>query len=1022
MKVSKKLFFSALLATFVNAALSDRTIEYFMSDIATNNKVQKEWHKYITEFLFLHLKSTSNDDYSRLNLQNVYWKYKTLSSHLCYHSNLKDLFYFDAFGMQHDEEAYQQNLLKHMCSTGDEREDDLFESSIYFTENNLRKASGKFEGTVTLLWTKRICYNFLWTFHLDPQLWLNITLAKLYFESKFDDCILEQLKIQKTLHNTTYDGELWLSHDDIFASGFNKRPAKLKSILKENAFIFCGQHSIFSLYPLFHHIDIRVILMYDIQFQLKAEYSVVDFENSIHSLTFFFQVSKLYIVHTIQNYSVISYCIKVRKVDQIVLNITGKKFVIYDGPGFLSPVLEPNQNNILRASSFECILQILSEINVLYQVQFSSNHTFTAPMVMKSNQSDIIMALPNTEFFHPLNVVPLQAEAGFQLNATVLLMSYFGMKSITCKYSGFLAAEYFPYSYEESIALCQSDYGSSALHKSFFSGNSSLMLVLYSFQPYSSIITTVVISGTKCKGIHVDLCTWKMLCTSTFYHKFNFSECSLFLQSAVHTLPKFQLSLIGKTFQEQVQFSFPADQCYIIQLTIDNTLEDRTRILHQVNPTCSVHLVPEPISVPNVSVRFSISVSLGYHNRHDHNRVDLSGFLDNLCIQTQKHEQAKCWQQANYPDYLLLCVTNKNFSSSPEYFYCGDIFSPISGEILSPLDTRSLLLYVDFSIHSCSWMDIVLVKTVTDKAELKMMSHLASAILLSDQKYDLTQKISRSRSPDFMFLAKQKFNPEIDYNVSVAVCASFLFPSGIYTSQVTVSAQQADSTVSLPGELLSELAVTVTSTFHVFEQNVRLLELYDSYSPHLLLQMHKSLLPFNPNMTDNCQVKDLESILFSSEPLCRIITNLSKLVGDVNSRKMFLLFSKPWLFAYCDYPTKFQQYFPISWRTAARKCKQFGGHLPSFTSREDLRKVMAIMKFFDRAECLEGIFIGLSIINIGQVRKVIVYCFPLVITIPNCICSLSASIQVLSPAFCVHHFSKIIFTFDVIKRVHNMGL
>ncbi len=895
MKVSKKLFSSALLATFVNAALSDRTIEYFLSDIATNDKVQKEWHKYITEFLFLHLKSTSNDDYSRLNLQNVHWKHKTLSSHLCYHSNLKDLFYFDAFGMQHDEEAHQQNLLKLMCSTGDEREDDLSDSSIYFTETNLRKASGKFEGTVTLLWTKRICYNFLWTFHLDPQLWLNITLVKLYFESKFDDCILEQLKIQNTLHNTTYDGELWLSHDDIFASRFSKRPAKLKSILKENAFIFCGQHSIFSLYPSFHHIDIRVILMYDIQFDLKAEYSVVDFENSIHSLTFSFQVPKPYIVHIIQNYSVISYCIKVRKVYHIVLNITGKKFVIYDGPGFLSPVLEPNQNNILRASSFECILQILSEINVLYQVQFSSNHTFTAPMVLKSNQSDIIMVLPNTEFSLPLNVVPLQAEASFQINATVLLMSYFGMESITCKYSGFLAAEYFPYSYEESVALCQSYNGSSVPHKSFFSGSSSLMLVLFSFEHYSSIVTTVVISGTKCKGIHVDICTWTMLCTSTFYFEFNFSVCSLFLQSAVHTMPKFQLSPVGGIFRKQVQFSLPADQCYIIQLTINNTLEDKTRILHQGSPTCSVHLVPELISVPNVSVKFSISVSLGYHIGHDHNRVDLSGFPDNLCVKTQKHEQAKCWPQANYPDHLLLRVTNKNFSASAEYFHCGNIFSPISGEILSPLDTRSLLLDVDFSIHSCSWMDINIMKTVSDQLELKMISHLAPAIPLSDQKYDLFQKISRSRSPDFMFLAKQKFNPEIDYNISVAVCATFAFPFGTYSSQLTLSAQQADSTVSLPGEFLTKLAVKVTSTFHenVFEQNVRLLELYDSYSSHSLLQMHKSFLPFHPKMTDNCLVKHLESILFSSEPMCRIITNLSKLLGDVNSRKVFLLFSKP---------------------------------------------------------------------------------------------------------------------------------
>ncbi len=1013
MNVFEKLPSSALLATSVNAALSERTIEHFMSDIATNNRVQKQWHMYITEFLILHLKNILNNDHNRLNLPNVHWKQMRLSSYLCYHSNLDDLFYFDAFWMQQDKMAHQQNLLKQMCSTGDEMKEHLVDSSICFTETNLRKASGKFEGTDGLSWSKkRICHNFLWTFNLDPQLWLNITVMKLYFKSKFDDCILEQLKIQNTLHNTRYDGELWLSLS-------NKRPANLKYILKENAFIFCGQHSIFSLYPSFHHIDIRVILIYYIQFDLRVEYSVVDFQNFIHSLTFSHQVPKPYIVHIIQNYSVMSYCIKVRKVDHIVLNITGKKFVIYDGPGFLSPVLEPNQNNILRASSFECVLQILSKINVLYQVQFSSNHTFTAPMVLKSNQSDIIMALPNTEFFLPLNIVPLQAEAGSQINATVLSMSYFGMKSITCKYSGFLAAEYFPYSYQESVALCQYDYGSSVPHKSFFSSNSSLMLVLYSFEHYSSIITTVVISRTKCKGTHVDLCTYTMLCQATYStQKVHFSECLLFLQSAVHTLPRFQLSPVGRSFMPPVQFSLPIDQCYIIQLTLNNTLEEKARILQQDWPTCSIHLVPEPISVPNVSIKFSISVSLGYHRRHDPNRVDLSGLADNLCVQIQKDEQAKCWKRANYPDHLLLRVTSNRFSSSAaEYFHYGDIFSPISGEILSPLDTRSLLLDVEFPIHSCSWMDIVLVKTITKKIELKMMSHLASAIPLSDKKYDLSKLISRSA--DFMFSAKQNFH------ISVAVCASFLFPSGIYTSQVTLSAEQADSTVSLPGEFWT-LAVKVASTFNanLFKQTLRVFELYDSYLPYSPLQNYHIGLFFNPKMTDNCKVKGFHTyrIYISSEPMCRIITNLSKLLGDVNSRKMFLLFNKPRLYNNCSYPTKYQQYFPVSWRTAAKKCKQFGGHLPSFTSREDLRKVMAIMKFFDRAECLEGIFIGLSIINIGQVRKVIVYCFPLVITIPNCICSLSASIQVLSPAFCVHHFSKIIFTFDVIKRVHNMGL
>lgn len=576
------MFLVNVILLVINAAASDLSLRYFISDIMKQNIAPKHWHQYIVEFLSVHFDYIPIDC-DTIGLDRVFSKQEKLSSYLYILGQEMEIYSPPSKLLTKD-----WCLIKELCSDAEGIIAMLNPfGDTYFVENSMKKAAGQFafSGSVS-----GACMNVLWAFNLNPKLRLNFTSVHLYFKSKYSACHLQQVKIHKALPNIVV-------RPMGTRTGYQAASVQVRNILRKNAFVFCGQHSTFSLYPSFSAVDVRIIAFRPDDLTLTVIYSVVDNKNTIHSLTSLTQDPKPYITHTIGgDCAVLSYCIKVQKVKHVVIYTADLKVVIYDGPGFLSPIVKPNRSNVVSASSFECTVQVLYEINKTHPVRFDSNLISTVQVHHQSseNQTGVVFDLPWPKYDTIPSVVSIQAETGLQINATVLVMRCIGLASITCKYAGLTAAEAFPHGYKEHVVMCHNHNISSRPYKSFFSSNSSLIVILFSFKHYSSSVASLVVSGTSCKGTQIDICTFNNLCGLS-----TTKRCASFLKNKVDSLPNFQLS----NKRQIVKFSIPVDTCYILQLTTNNTIEGTPK---HGDLKCWMCLLSEQISDQNISVRFMI--------------------------------------------------------------------------------------------------------------------------------------------------------------------------------------------------------------------------------------------------------------------------------------------------------------------------------------------------------------------------------------------------------------------------------
>ena len=156
-----------------------------------------------------------------------------------------------------------------------------------------------------------------------------------------------------------------------------------------------------------------------------------------------------------------------------LLNLLNDLAIVYDGPGYLSPVLRSN-SGFLQTSTFQCVVQIYVHQNRSNQKHLS----FTSyglpvtkiPTIYKANIIQI-----NT------CVLLLNAIHSNKINATITAMTY---KDVDyniphCKYGGMTSGEYFNKKYMNSSSMCQPHDGSRKQSRSYYSYNNSANAVSF---------------------------------------------------------------------------------------------------------------------------------------------------------------------------------------------------------------------------------------------------------------------------------------------------------------------------------------------------------------------------------------------------------------------------------------------------------------------------------------------------------------------------------------------------------------
>ncbi len=490
------MFFTTLL---LGKARSDIMLGHFTTDVELFSGALKVWHQYIKSFVVSHLHYVISD---QTCMEDMFSRYFKLSAYLMKISKRVVV----QIPPHNTDVQLLSGKMKNMCILPYPKPQNCH--SMYTdnytslkSEMSVTWTSGQlsyFNKYSRLLFDKETCVNYVWIFNLDANLRLNVTLNEVYFQSRYVDCTYAKLKIHRAFGNTKVPSSFALE---------NNTWVWMVKKLEKYSHVYCGHCSSFSIYPLFHSIDIRVLIERSVPSFINASFAVMD--NSIvwnTERTKSFQ-PKPDLVYRLKNgFSLVSYSIQVTKAEHVMLNtqiLNSHRYVLYDGPGYSSNVVKNTANVVHNMSSFQCSVQIFMRTDCVYVqnlISYASIKLALSRTINLDHTSDIILDLPIAECCPQFCAVFLKAQNGYQVNATITKVSYKGfIENVTCKYGGLVATEQLIDDYRESVTLCQNHDGSSRLSRSLYSTNSSLTLVLYWYN-HSSINASLTLSVTKCRA------------------------------------------------------------------------------------------------------------------------------------------------------------------------------------------------------------------------------------------------------------------------------------------------------------------------------------------------------------------------------------------------------------------------------------------------------------------------------------------------------------------------------------------
>ena len=302
----------------------------------------------------------------------------------------------------------------------------------------------------------------------------------------------------------------------------------IRSINKsKNDHKYCGFYSLFYFYSRFKNISIQIADFLNQEYSVNFLFAVID-SNFIYNVKWSYEqdhLSQLIPYHQYlirKTYIVTSFLIRVQKMYRIIFknNLLYKTdYVVFDGPSFLCNTIEA-KNEIKVTSLFVCIIQFLQffyKNNTYFSFSVKQLKSFN---VLNIQNHSITFNIPNTKCTNNLCLTRFLTNPELQINLTVFHIVGGGKYKFQCPEGGILTMEYLNNKYMESVVLCEEHNGHKVPSRSFYSLNSSLILMLYWFGNKININVSTSISLTRCQPVYIDPCVYHLLiCRSTLHAK-----------------------------------------------------------------------------------------------------------------------------------------------------------------------------------------------------------------------------------------------------------------------------------------------------------------------------------------------------------------------------------------------------------------------------------------------------------------------------------------------------------------------
>ena len=604
-------------------------------------KSPKYWHNYITTLLYAKLKKNAK------NLEH-YFEFLT--------SSTKVLAVF--------KNSTKMNLASNMYSKKPCTRDiyvvkkvnvilSTFASDIYCTY-----------GMITYL-----------HFNLDSRLRLHIYFYTIYFSSGQENCRWDRLEITNE---------------------------QSRSDKKKGNFVYCGFSPSFNFYIKNNQCEVYFRYVIYMHIFIHFNFSIFDQrvkETSPQSIVTTQRLNNKYVV---QNSTFkISYFLQQRKIDQILLKVNSSgsnTITVYDGPGLELQILKA-EHDFFATSTFQCLVDVSGsgeEKKKIATVKFKTQKLTVQNIYEFYNQINASIQLPNLACMTNICVLSLQASPGYQINITVNSIMSRWVSVPICSYGGLVTAEIINNDYHEGKIQCDHYDGSKQQSKSYFSLKSSMYLILYWYDIYNEISSSVTVQTTRCKPVRLDPCIFFKLCVEHVQA----IKCKAYLNTFTKYL---EAKLMSERGQPTLQFFLGAEECVVVQLATWNPILSKEK---RMQLACKLNLIAESSHTRIVQCKGAIpppSHTFQYTEVH-FLTLEHYPLSSNKCPKDQLRQKALKIESSN--------ITVKRTDGHLE-----TIFMKLQNKIIKDL-------YISLPLMSSTWLDILIRRYKSD--------HMPSFGVLSD--------------------------------------------------------------------------------------------------------------------------------------------------------------------------------------------------------------------------------------------------------------------------------------------------
>ncbi len=508
-----------------------------------------------------------------------------------------------------------------------------------------------------------------------------------------------------------------------------------------------------------------------------------------------------------------TYFLQVKKADHLILNISlvdHKSVVVFDGPGIKSETLTGN-GDVLSLSSFQCfiVLMYMNSISTAttisrFLISFTSEpltslQELQVRSVLDINSSDVCDTNPC--------IVSFRAQNNNRINLTVLALHYVGEESPNCTHGGLLTVESEQNNFEETAVLCSLNQ-----RKTYYSRNSSLSLVLYSYQNYSALDTTIRVAVTKCSSIHLSNCEFLKKCGKQ--GKQNNIICTSYLADITRGSTVF---LRPQT--SHLLFCLPTENCVVLQISrnisCDLSQEGRFRDICYVTVTSAVSQEPNLEMVYNIKGSFShLRIDTNYIKRFERiiyktEGVKIIPFKNIHSVEFLGMAAEFCYGIANFTNCTKISAKEyqRKFFHSIEQLLSSVNHIFMHAKSYGMTYRESIKIKTQMHTSSTSWLDIEITKTTLSNAGRPTESYFSYLLSIGTTQYQVHWL--REVTEDVLLLRPQGKHRKITLEVSLHNTVRnpiFVYKASITWKQnITFSDAKQLELISLP-EIVSDLS------------------------------------------------------------------------------------------------------------------------------------------------------------------------------------------------------------------------